>query len=183
MASKAVAKRPVLKGPHDIQEAADYVREIGEAQRAINGIEGHLNSVVERLRERAMERSQPHAEQIELLRDGLYAFAEAHRDELTESGKRKSVDVTTGTFGWRMTPPTVSLRNVKKIIAKLKELKLTRFIRVKEEVDKEAMLREPDVASGVKGVSIAQHEDFFIKPAELEVEIAADAEKLTKRIA
>jgi len=86
----------------------------------------------------------------------------------------------TGFFGWRSTPPAVSLKNIKAVLKKLKELGLKRFIRIKEEPDKEAMLKEPEVAKSVKGVSITQYEEFFIKPLELEVEIVKKLAKKNK---
>jgi phage host-nuclease inhibitor protein Gam len=79
-----------------------------------------------------------------------------------------------------MTPPSVKLRDVEAILKSLKSLRLERFIRTKEEVDKEAMLKEADVAKTVKGVSISQHEEFIAKPAELEVEIATRVDKLKR---
>jgi len=42
------------------------------------------------------------------------------------------------------------------------------------------MLKEPETAKTVKGVSISQHEEFVAKPAELEVEIATQVDKLKK---
>jgi len=79
-----------------------------------------------------------------------------------------------------MTPPAVSLRDVLTVLKNLKSLGLERFIRTKEEVSKEALLKESDVAKTVKGVTIAQHEEFTVKPADLEVEIAIQADKLKK---
>jgi phage host-nuclease inhibitor protein Gam len=81
-----------------------------------------------------------------------------------------------------MTPPAVSLRDIKSILVSLKSLGLKQFIRTKEEVDKEAMLKEPDIAKTVKGVSISQYEEFTAKPAELEVEIISKADKLRKTL-
>jgi len=127
--------------------------------------------------------SEPHQEKVSQLVEGLFAFAEAHRDELTDHGKRKTVEVPTGIFGWRMTPPAVKLRDVESILESLKALKLERFIRTKEEVDKEAMLKEPEVAGTVKGVSIGQHEDFVAKPSELKVEIVTQVDKLKRAAA
>jgi len=79
-----------------------------------------------------------------------------------------------------MTPLSVSLRDAESILKSLRSLGLQRFIRIKEEVSKEAMLKEPDVAKTVKGVSISQREEFVAKPAELEVEIATQVDKLKK---
>ena len=47
---------------------------------------------------------------------------------------------------------------------------LKRFIRTKEEINKEAILDEPEVVASVKGISITQKEDFVIVPFETELE-------------
>ncbi len=173
-------KKVVIAVPKSLDEAAQFLTQIGEEQRATNEIQSGLNTAVDKLKTQAMAEDKPHQERISQLVEGLFAYAEAHRDELTDAGKRKTVEVPTGTFGWRMTPPAVSLRDVKSILESLKSLNLKRFIRTKEEIDKEAMLKEPEVANTVKGVSISQHEEFVAKPAELEVEIATQVDKLKK---
>jgi len=157
-------KRTVVAVPKSLDEAARFLAQIGEEQRATDKIRSGLNAKVDELKAKAMVEDEPHQEKISQLVEGLFAFAEAHRDELTDGGKRKTVEVPTGTFGWRMTPPAVSLRNVKSILESLRALKLKRFIRTKEEVDKEAMLKDPETAKTVKGVSISQHEEFVAKP-------------------
>ena len=173
-------KKAVIPVPKNLEEAAGFLAEIGQEQRATDKIRSGLNAKVDELKAKAMADGEPHQEKISQLVEGLFAFAEAHRDELTDGGKRKTVEVPTGTFGWRMTPPSVKLRDVESILESLKALKLKRFIRTKEEVDKEAMLKEPETAKTVKGVSISQHEEFVAKPAELEVEIATLVDKLKK---
>ena len=173
-------KKAVVAVPKNLNEAAQFLAEIGQEQRATDKIRSILNAKVDELKAKAMADDEPHQKKISQLVEGLFAFAEAHRDELTDGGKRKTVEVPTGTFGWRMTPPSVKLRDVESILESLKALKLKRFIRTKEEVDKEAMLKEPETAKTVKGVSISQHEEFVAKPAELEVEIATLVDKLKK---
>lgn len=173
-------KRVVIAVPKSLEEATQFLAQIGEEQRATNGVQSGFNRKVEELKAEAMAAAEPHQAKVSQLVEGLFAFAEAHRDELTDGGKRKTVEVPTGIFGWRMTPPAVSLRDVEAILESLKTLNLKRFIRVKEEIDKEAMLKEPEVAKTVKGVSIGQREEFVAKPAELEVEIATQVDKLKK---
>ena len=176
-------KRAVVAVPRSLNEAAQFLAEIGQEQRATDKIQSGLNAKVDELKAKAMVDVEPHQKNISELVEGLFAFAEAHRDELTNGGKHKTVEVPTGTFGWRMTPPAVKLRDVESILKSLKSLKLKRFIRTKEEVDKEAMLKEPETAKTVKGVSIGQHEEFIAKPSELEVEIAIEVDKLKKAAA
>jgi phage host-nuclease inhibitor protein Gam len=173
-------KKAVVAVPKSLDEAAEFLTQIGKEQRATDKIQSDLNAKVDELKTKAMANVEPHQEKISQLVEGLFAYAEAHRDELTDGGKRKTIEVPTGIFGWRMTPPAVSLRDVKSILKSLKSLGLERFIRTKEEIDKEAILKEPNVATRVRGVSISQHEEFIAKPAELEIEIATQVDKLKK---
>ena len=173
-------KKLVIGVPKNLEEAARLLAEIGKEQRATDEVRLGLNAAVDKLKAEAMAADEPHQEKISQLVEGLFAFAEARRDELTDGGKRKTVEVPTGWFGWRMTPPAVSLHDVKSILESLKTLELKRFIRTKEEVDKEAMLREPEIAKTVKGVSISQHEEFVAKSEQVELEIVTQVKKLKK---
>jgi phage host-nuclease inhibitor protein Gam len=79
--------------------------------------------------------------------------------EVTRSQKTEA-----GTFGWRWTTPYVDIAkgvSDEKIIATLKREGLTDYIRITEELDREAMLRDqPKVA----GVAYSQRDEFFAKP-------------------
>ena len=56
------------------------------------------------------------------------------------------------------------------ILESLLNLGLFRFIRTKEELNKEAMLAEPDIARSISGVTIREGvEEFVIKPNDEEV--------------
>ncbi len=55
------------------------------------------------------------------------------------------------------------------MIETCRKLGFTAFFRVKEEVNKEAMLADPDKARLVSGVTIrSAGEDFIIEPAEID---------------
>ena len=116
----------------------------------------------------ARDLAQPLAE-VEDLRRGVQAWCEAHREELT-GGRTKTVEFGSGRALWRLRPPSVSLRGKEAVIEACATLGLNRFLRMKVDVNKEAMLAEPDVARRVAGVSIgSEGEDFVIEPAGLEV--------------
>lgn len=136
-------KKAVIAVPKNLTEAAQFLAEIGKEQRSINEIQLEVNARIEQLKAKAMDDAKPRQDRISQLVEGLFAYAESNRDELTDGGKRKTVKLPTGDFMWRMTPPAVLLRNVKAILVNLKLLGFKRFIRVKVEVDKEAMLKEP----------------------------------------
>jgi len=181
MAKKTI-KRAVGSIPKSLEEAAEYISRIGEEQREINGIQNRLNEKVEKLKSQAMAETSQREATISELVEGLFIFAESHRNKLTEEGKKKTIELPTGIFGWRITPPAVSLKNVKEVLTELIKRGLKRFIRTKQEVDKEAMLKEPELAKNIKGVTISQREEFVVKPAELEVEITSDVSKLKKAL-
>lgn len=82
------------------------------------------------------------AAEIARIRAGLAAYAEANREELT-GGKGKTVKLAAGCIKWRKTPAKVEITgDAAEIIAALKRRRLSRFIRVKEEIDRAAVLKE-----------------------------------------
>lgn len=164
-------KRLVTAVPKSLEEVSQFLLKIAEEQRIVEKIQSELNTQVDKLKAEAMEAVREHQERANTLAEGIYIYAEGHREELTEGGKRKTIRVPTGIFGWRTTPPAVSLKNVKLVLENLKRLNLYRFIKIKEEPDKEAMLREPEIAKKISGVSIIQREQFVVKPATIEIEI------------
>jgi phage host-nuclease inhibitor protein Gam len=182
MPRRKAAKRAVVVVPKSREEAARFIAEIGAAKRAIEREEGLLAQRIDRLKERSREVVAPSEKRIAELFSGLYAFAEAHRKELTEDGKRKTAVFPTGELGWRFTPPAVSIRGVEKVLEQLKTLGLNRFIRTKEEIDRDAMLRESDTAGKLKGVTIKKREEFFVKPVAVKLGIAVEINRLKKEV-
>ncbi|RME56608.1 host-nuclease inhibitor protein Gam [Candidatus Parcubacteria bacterium] len=174
---KSGVKRPAIPAPKDLHEAARYIAEIAKSQRALDRINAKLNDRVATLKERAAQEARVHEERIAALRDGIFAFAESHRKELTENGKKKTITLPTGSFSWRLTPPAVSVRGAQKVIALLKGAGLSRFIRVKETLNKEAILHDPKSVAGIQGISIVQKEEFVIKPAEADIELVTEIKK------
>lgn len=172
-----MAKRTTYAVPKDREEAARFLAEIGELERMSLALQVELNESIKRLTEEAMAVDKGRKRRVEELMDGLHAFAEANRDGLTEEGRRKTVSLPTGTFGWRMTPLSVTVRGAADVIRSLKRLNLKRFIRVKEEINKQALLREPQVAKTIAGVSISQKEEFIAKPAQVDLEIVRNPRK------
>lgn len=169
--------------PLDLEEAAKFVSLIAENQRAIAKAETRLNEDIEKLRGVAVAEVKTYGEKIQELLYGLFVYSENNREGLTDGDKIKSVKVPSGVFGWRMTPPSVQLANIKKVIAELKKLGLKQFLRYKEpDVNKEAMLENQKLAKTVPGVAITQYEEFFAKPSEVELEVSEKVSKLKKAL-
>lgn len=182
MGKKKPVKRTTVAVPKSREGLAEFVRQIGDHRRAIDTAQIRLNNQIERLKAQAGEVSRPHEEAIGQLLEGAFVFAAGNREELTEGGKTKTVQLPTGVILWRTTPPSASIRNKEVVIASCESLGLTRFIRVRKEPDKEAMLKEPEVAKTIKGVTITQREEFVVKPSEVDVEISESTKKLQKAL-
>lgn len=158
---------PSVPVPQDDAEAREAIRELGERQRELTRLETLMNDAIAGLKSQHGAEAEPIAARIAALHDGLRTYAEANRLRLTGGGKRKHFRFSTGTVSWRHRPARVTVRGVEAVLGALREAGLDRFVRTKEEIDREAMLRERDVAMNVPGVTIGSDgEDFVVEPDE-----------------
>lgn len=155
--------------PQDRDQCAEYINKIGRLDREIAVKQAAMNDEIAEITDRFNGQFTPLQEEIKRLTAGVQSFCEAHRDELTQNGKRKSAEFVTGIVQWRQKPPSVGVRGVADVIDTLKRLGLNRFIRTKEEINKDAILNTPDDVKGVAGLTIKTGvEDFVIQPFEQE---------------
>jgi phage host-nuclease inhibitor protein Gam len=107
--------------------------------------------------------------------DALRVWAEAHPEEFPKA--RKSIEFLSGTLGFRTGTPKVALVSRVWTWEKVLSAIIARgfkFIRIQEEVDREAILAfhaeapdKPEVAVKVLapiGVKIVQDESFYVEP-------------------
>lgn len=172
-ATRIKANAALFPVPQSRDDVNDAIAKIGLAQRERARIQADMNDELAKIKLRFEEEAKPFNEQIEGLSKGVQTWCEAHRTELTKEGRVKFHGFAAGEVKWCMRPPHVSIRAVENVLEPLKRLGLTRFIRVKEEPNKEALLAEPDAVSGLAGVKIEQGEDFVIVPFETELEEVA----------
>lgn len=159
-----------LPVPQSREEAATMVRAIGDVSRERTRLETQMNDEIAAAKEEYEKAAAPLDEALKEKTEGLRIWAEANRSQLTGGDKTKTVDLGTGILKWRLRPPSVRLSKVEELIERLKKLGLQRFVRTKEEVNREAMQAEPDVARQVAGVSIGSAgEDFIVEPFEAEL--------------
>lgn len=132
-----------------------------------------MNDELATIRATYEEQARPHAEVIKSLSQGVQVWCDANRETLTMGNKTKTANLASGEVRWRMRPPKVVVRGMDMVMEELKGLHLERFLRIKEEVNKEAILADPEAVQHVKGISIDQGEDFVILPFETELEEVA----------
>jgi len=160
--------------PATDQEAAEYIAALSAHQRELRLLGAAADEQKAAVERDYLAAAQPHQDEINKKFKGLGIYCEANRERLTQGGKIKSVDFGHGLVAWRLRPTSVRVSSVAMVIELLKKLNLTRFVRVKEEVDKEAILKEPDAVKNVSGLTFSQVEDFVVKPYETDVEVVLE---------
>ncbi|WP_218072822.1 host-nuclease inhibitor Gam family protein, partial [Escherichia coli] len=144
----------------------------GDLQREAARLETEMNDAIAEITEKYASQIAPLKTSIETLSKGVQGWCEANRDELTNGGKVKTANLVTGDVSWRQRPPSVSIRGVDAVMETLERLGLQRFIRTKQEINKEAILLEPKAVAGVAGITVKSGiEDFSIIPFEQEAGI------------
>jgi phage host-nuclease inhibitor protein Gam len=170
MAKSPRIKSDAVPSPQSRDDVNDAIARIGLAQRERARIQADMNDEMAKIKLRFEEAAKPFNTEIEMFSRGIQVWCEAHRHELTRDGKVKFHHFAAGEVKWRMRPPRVSIRAVENVLETLKRLGLTRFIRVKEEPNKDAILAEPDAVAGLAGIKLEQKEDFVIVPFETVLE-------------
>jgi phage host-nuclease inhibitor protein Gam len=156
--------------PQNNGEAAADIKQIGDLQRQLARMQAEMNDAIAHITQSYQAPLEALTKQIGGLQTGVQAYCEAHRDELTGGGKTKTANLVTGEVQWRQRPPSVRVTGADSVIETLRRLNLGKFVREKLEVNKEAILNEPEAVEGVAGITIITGvEDFVITPFEQEV--------------
>ncbi len=163
-AKKLSSNYPV---PQSDVEADAMIFDLGVVRRELVVAEAAMNDEIAAIRQRHEQQAEPLKQREAAVLGGLEMWAAANRERLTNGGRVKFYRFASGELKWRTRPPRVSVRGQEAVIETLRSLGLVRFVRIKEEVNKEAMLAEPEVARAVAGVSIGtEGEDFVVEPYE-----------------
>lgn len=165
-------KRPAesVAVPQTREEAEAMLARLGHLQRDVKLIGAALEESVAGEKQAAEARARPLSLEAEALTRGLQLWAEANRVSLTENGRTKTVRLATGEIAWRARPPSVKIKDQPGVIERLVQLGLARFLRTKQEINREAMLAEPSAAGAVPGVTISSEgEEFVLTPTSVEL--------------
>lgn len=155
--------------PQSRDEVVKQIGRIGYLQGQIAVVKAQHDERVRSIGEQLEEAITPLSDELKSLEAGVQAYCEANRNDLTNGGKVKFHDFGTGRVNWRLRPPSVGLRKVEAVLESCKTLGLVAFIRTKEEINKDAMLADPEKAATIAGVTIkSEGEDFVIEPVELQ---------------
>ena len=167
MSKKTRIKAATLEAPQSREETQNWIKDLGDVQRQHARAVATMNDEIAAITERHKDGINTLADRAKALQSGIQTWCEANRAELTAKGK--TANLITGEVSWRLRPPSIRIRSQEAVLEALRTLGLIRFVRVKEEVNKDAMLAEPDIAATVAGVTVVKGvEDFVITPHEVE---------------
>ena len=137
---KTRIKAQTLEAPQSREETQRWIRELGDLQREHGRTTAEMNDQIAEITHSYTPELNALQARIEELLKGIQAWCAA----------------------------SVAIRGVDAVLENLRARGLERFIRIKEEPNKEAMLNEPDVAAGVAGITIKRGvEDFVVVPHEV----------------
>ena len=177
MPTKTKSRAANVPVPQSREEAAEALRQIGVNTRELSRLEADLNDEIAAAKARLVTAATAPNARLAQLKEGLRIWCEANRAALTDNGRTKTVDLGTGKVSWRLLPPKVTLVGVPAIIAALKAARLRAFVRIKEEVDKEAILGAAPKVRGrlveIAGLTIGSAgEEFTAEPFETTIPAA-----------
>lgn len=157
MARKRVVEAPSL---HSWKDVNDALRQIAEAQIALGEIQSDMQKQILGAQKVAEEQSKPLNDNVAKLEREIKSFVTDHRDEM---GKTKSMVLTFGEVGFRLST-SVSLPRAKEkleeIIRRLKSRQMTDCIVVEEKVSKEALKKYGEDTVNAVGATWKQSDVF-----------------------
>lgn len=155
--------------PQSIDECASAIARLGDTQRERQRLTTEMNDNIAQITERYQPRLEELGGFLAKQQVAIQVFCESRRDDLTEGGKVKSANFVTGQVQWRQRPPSCRVTKVEAVIDMLKRLGLHKFLRVKEEINKDAILLEQAEVAGIAGITVVTGvEDFVVTPFEAE---------------
>lgn len=168
---------PPLTIPRNMEEVESYLAEIQSRRREVEAEEARVEKEIQRLKAEGVALVTQKTSEIQQLFDGIAAYAQAHREEITNKGRRKSVKLPAGQIGWRNSKRTEVDDEGAAIEAALK-LGLVDLLRVKHELKRKELATDPATASQLPGVRIVEGEVFFVKPDEVDLTLTVDVRRL-----
>jgi phage host-nuclease inhibitor protein Gam len=153
------------------EQADDLLLELGQITANVAKEEASMNTQIQKARDLYAQRTEDALSRKAQIEKTLEHFCICNKQEFEKIRKR---ELNHGVVGFQTNPPKVALLNRKynegTVIELLKKLRLIRFVRSKEAIDKEAIIaaylgKEIDDAKIASvGLRIDQAETFICEP-------------------
>jgi phage host-nuclease inhibitor protein Gam len=160
--------KPQVGKINSLEDANLVLKEIGLLEKELESIDSEAHKLIAEIKSDAVKKAEGIRKRIVDDSALLGAYAEYNRGDLFKD--KKSVQLSFGSFGYRK---STSISVKKTTLELLKKLNLTKYIRLKEEADKEAMADlDDDTLAQVDAVRKVK-DDFFCE---------ADKEEINKEL-
>ena len=156
--------KPPVGKIKNLEDANLALKEIGLLEYELEHIDAEGHKKIAEIKSESAKQGESIRRRLLDLAASLGTYADYNRDDLFKD--RKSVDLSFGSFGYRK---STSISVKKTTLELLKKLKMDKYIRVKEEADKEAMAAlEDEELARVDAVRKIK-DDFFCEANKEEV--------------
>ncbi|MBF0370678.1 MAG: host-nuclease inhibitor Gam family protein [Magnetococcales bacterium] len=157
-------KSPVIV--RDLEHANQVLGEIAHLKRNISAIETDMNQSIDRIKAAAEAFAAPRRSRLDALTAGLTAFAEYHKEGLFK--KKRSVDLAFGHLGFRRSSEIKPKPRSKwaLILNRIKELGYRDAIRIREDVNREALRDWPEERLAMVGARRMDKDLFWFELKE-----------------
>ncbi len=128
---------------NSLNEVDSSLAEIAVLKSKVAGRDAKYNEEEQKRREEITKKNEPDNARIEQLELGIQSYCENNRQEF---GNKKSIELRHGTVSFRTSPPAVktlkgfTFAAVISLAKVAKRALIKKFVRTKEELDKEAVL-------------------------------------------
>lgn len=159
--NKRMTADPLIIG--SLERADSALREMCSLQRQLDENENALNEALDTLKHNAAEKAAPLLARQKALMSAMGVYAKLNRKKLF--AERKSLDRPFGVFGFRQATKIQQVRGVsaERSLELLKENGIQGGIRIKEELDKDAMKGWPDERLELIGLARKSGNKFFVE--------------------
>lgn len=153
--------------PHIVEsreQAEGTMAEIAALDRKLAALTVTMNKELDAAKEKAAQAAAPLAARRKELESGLAVFAVLNRKELFPDGA-KSLDLGFGVVGFRASTKIVQQNNISAdmTLERLRKFKFMEGIRIKEEINKDAMTAWTDEKLETVGLRRQKSDGFFLE--------------------
>lgn len=156
----------------NLEEVDTALAEIADIERDLGRVEHQMNKHIDRVKADAEKIAEPLRRRVAALENALTVYGETHKPDLF--AKRRSIELAFGTIGFRESKELKPMPKLtwEKVLGALKIGRFTDAIRVKEEVNKEALQEWPDKKLADVGVRRVPKDTFWYETKKEEVKDA-----------
>ncbi|MDR2504179.1 MAG: host-nuclease inhibitor Gam family protein [Deltaproteobacteria bacterium] len=157
----------------DLARAESALQELAALERQTGLIEAGLNEGIDGMKETAKAEAAPLEERKKAITDALAVFLKMNRTSILKD--KKSLELAFGVMGFRASSSICQIKGVshEMTLQRMKDAGLPEGIRIKEELDKDAVRGWPAERLALVGLNRVEKDQFFV---ELKEEKLGDAE-------